>query len=72
MVNSKGCVMPGVPAVPKNRAYSDHSERRQGAERDERVHRAAPWRRLVHAARWNGQAAHTTTGAARVSDTHCQ
>ena len=33
---------------------------------------AAPWRRLVQAARWNGQAPHTTTGAARVSDSHCQ
>jgi hypothetical protein len=32
----------------------------------------APWRRLVQAARWNGQAPHTTTGAARVSEAHCQ
>ncbi len=32
----------------------------------------APWRRLVHAARWNGHAPHTTTGAARVSESHCQ
>ena len=31
-----------------------------------------PWRRLVHAARWNGQAPQTTTGAASVSDSHCQ
>ncbi len=31
-----------------------------------------PWRRLVHAALWNGYAPHTTTGAARVSDSHCQ
>jgi hypothetical protein len=33
---------------------------------------AAPWRRLVQAALWNGHAPHTTTGAARVSDSHCQ
>ena len=33
---------------------------------------AVPWRRLVQAARWNGQAPQTTTGAARVSDSHCQ
>ena len=33
---------------------------------------AAPWRRFAHAARWNGQAAHTITGAARVSEIHCQ
>ena len=32
----------------------------------------APWRRLGHAARWNGHAPHTTTGAARVSESHCQ
>ena len=31
-----------------------------------------PCRRLVHAARWNGHAPHTTTGAASVSDSHCQ
>ena len=33
---------------------------------------AAPWRRLIAAARWNGHAPHTTTGAASVSDSHCQ
>ena len=33
---------------------------------------AAPWRRLVHAARWNGNAPQTTTGADRVSESHCQ
>ena len=32
---------------------------------------AAPCRRLAHAARWNGQAPHNTTGAASVSDSHC-
>jgi hypothetical protein len=33
---------------------------------------AAPWRRFTQAARWKGYAPHTTTGAARVSDSHCQ
>src|SRR5205823_1070163 len=33
---------------------------------------AAPCRRLVQVARWNGAPPHTTTGAARVSDSHCQ
>jgi hypothetical protein len=33
---------------------------------------AVPCRRLVHAAWWKGQAAHTITGAARVSESHCQ
>ena len=31
-----------------------------------------PCRRLAQAARWNGSAPHTTTGAARVSESHCQ
>ena len=33
---------------------------------------AAPWRRLAHAARWNGQAPQVATGAASVRDSHCQ
>ena len=33
---------------------------------------AVPCRRLVHAAWWNGHAPQTTTGAASVSDSHCQ
>ncbi len=32
----------------------------------------APCRRLIAAARWKGQPPHTTTGAARVSESHCQ
>ncbi len=31
-----------------------------------------PCRRFVQAARWNGQAPQTTTGAASVRDSHCQ
>lgn len=33
---------------------------------------AAPCRRLVNAARWKGSPPHTTTGAASVSESHCQ
>ena len=33
---------------------------------------AAPWRRFFQAARWNGYAAHRTTGAAIVNVSHCQ
>ena len=33
---------------------------------------AAPCRRLTHAARWNGQAPQTATGAASASASHCQ
>ena len=32
----------------------------------------APWRRLVTAARWKGQAAQVATGVASASDHHCQ
>jgi hypothetical protein len=33
---------------------------------------AVRWRRFFPAARWNGHPPHTTTGAASVSDNHCQ
>ncbi len=33
---------------------------------------AEPCRRLVNAALWKGHPAYTTTGAASVSDSHCQ
>ena len=33
---------------------------------------AAPWRRFIQAARWNGQPAHRTTGPARARVSHCQ
>ena len=33
---------------------------------------AAPCLRFAHAARWNGQAPQSTTGVARLSDSHCQ
>ncbi len=71
-VSSKECVIPGSPAVPRNSAYSDQASAAR-VPREMRVSMVeAPWRRLVHAALWNGQAPHTTTGAARVSDSHCQ
>ena len=33
---------------------------------------AVPCRRFAHAARWKGQAPHTTTGVASWSASHCQ
>ena len=33
---------------------------------------AAACRKFAHAALWNGQAPHATTGDARVNDNHCQ
>ncbi len=72
MVNSNGWVMPTMPAVPKNSA---HSDQRNAADVPTEISVsivAAPCFALVHAARWKGQAAYVTTGAARVSESHCQ
>ena len=64
--------MPGVPAVPKNSATSDQPNA-ASVPSDTRVSIvAAPCRRLVQAAWWNCQPPQTTTGAARVSESHCQ
>ena len=72
MVSSNAWVMPGTPAVPQNRAYNDHpSAARVPIETSVSIVEVA-WRRFVQAARWNGHAPHTTTGAARVRDSHCQ
>ena len=65
-------VMPGIPAPPRNNAHSDHRNAALTPTLIRVSIVAAPWRRLVTAARWNGQAPHTTTGAASVSDAHCQ
>src|SRR4051794_29347666 len=67
-----GCVMPGVPAVPQNSATSDQPNAARTPSDTSVSIVVVPCRRFVHAARWNGQAPHTTTGAASVSDSHCQ
>ena len=71
-VNAKGCFIPGVPALPRNSAYSDHRNADTVPSEMSVSMVAVPCRRLAQAARWNGHAAHTTTGAASVSDAHCQ
>ncbi len=72
IVSSKGCVIPGMPAVPKNSAYTDQP-RAAKVPIEIRVSIVdVPCRRFVQAALWNGYAPHTTTGAARVRDNHCQ
>jgi hypothetical protein len=72
IVSSKGCVMPGVPAVPNSRAYSDQANAASTPIEISVSIVAAPWRRFAHAARWNGHAAHVTTGPASASAIHCQ
>ncbi|RPK75127.1 hypothetical protein EES42_07160 [Streptomyces sp. ADI95-17] len=72
MVSSKGCVIPTMPAVPKNSAQSDQRNAAVVPTEISVSIVAAPCRALVNAALWNGQAAYATTGAVRVSESHCQ
>ena len=71
-VNENVIRMPGIPASPRNNAHNDQTYAAR-TPTDTRVSIvAAPWRRLVQAARWNGSAPHTTTGEASVNASHCQ
>src|SRR6266566_7076743 len=70
--SSNECFMPGIPAVPKNSAYSDQANAASVPIDTSVSIVAVPCRRFFHAARWNGQPPYTTTGAASVSDNHCQ
>src|SRR5689334_3712156 len=61
-----------MPASPKNKAYIDHSHADSVPRLMSVSIVAVACLRLVHAARWNGQAPHRTTGVLIVSDNHCQ
>jgi hypothetical protein len=64
-------VRPGAPARPRNSAYTDQPNA-ASVPTDTRVSIDAAARvRFAAAARWNGSAPQTTTGAASVSDAHC-
>ena len=69
---SKPIFMPGMPASPRNSAYSDQPNAASTPTEMSVSIVAVAWRRFAHAARWNGSAPQTTTGAASVSDSHCQ
>ena len=69
---SKLMRMPGIPASPKNSAYSDHSQAESVPRLISVSIVAVPWRRFAQAARWNGQAPQSTTGVASLSASHCQ
>ena len=64
--------IPARPASPKNSAYTDQQNAAITPTEMRVSIVAARWRALVSAARWNGQAPHTATGAASASDSHCQ
>src|SRR5690606_4403484 len=64
--------MPGMPASPKNNAYSDQPNAASTPMLMRVSMVVEPWRAVIAAARWNGHAPHTATGAASVSTSHCQ
>jgi hypothetical protein len=64
--------IPGMPASPKNKAYSDQANEAATPTEMSVSMVAAPCLALTRAARWNGHAPHTATGAASASDSHCQ
>ena len=51
--------MPMSPADVKSRAYTDHAHALSVPTEISVSMVAAPWRRLVHIARWNGAAPHS-------------
>nr|WRX71470.1 hypothetical protein [Actinomycetes bacterium] len=69
---SKGIRIPVMPAWVNSSAHSDHSQAAVTPTEIKVSMVAAPWRALVTAARWKGQAPQTTTGEARVREIHCQ
>src|SRR4051812_13119353 len=62
----------GSPASPRNSAHSDQANADSVPSEISVSIVAAAWRRLAHAAVWNGHAPQTTTGDASVSAIHCQ
>src|SRR5882757_3104954 len=72
MVIRNGWVMPGTPAAPHFRAYTDQANAASVPMEMSVSMVAVPCRRFVYAALWNGHAAQVTTGVARTSENHCQ
>ena len=70
--NENDMCMPGRPASPTNSAHNDHRNAASTPTETSVSMVVARCRRFIAAARWNGQAPHTTTGAARVRASHCQ
>ena len=64
--------IPGCPAPVKNSAYSDQPKAAVTPTEISVSMVAARCRAFASAARWNGQAPQMATGAASVSDSHCQ
>lgn len=71
-MRSKPIRIPGMPASPRNSAYIDQPHAASVPMLMSVSMVAAPCLRFAHAARWNGQAPHSTTGVASWSANHCQ
>ncbi len=64
--------MPISPAPPKSSAHSDQTVAAMTPSATRVSMVDEPCRPARHAARWNGQAPHVTTGSASTATTHCQ
>ena len=64
--------MPASPAVPQKSATTDQRYAASTPTETSVSIVVVPWRRLVHAARWNGQPPQSTTGPANAKESHCQ
>ena len=71
-MSSNGIRMPGIPASPRNREYSDHSHAASTPTEMRVSIVAVACLRFAHAALWNGHAPHSTTGVASCRLSHCQ
>ena len=64
--------MSGMPASPRNSAYSDQPQAASTPIEMSVSIVAVPCLRFAHAARWNGHAPHRITGVASCRQSHCQ
>ncbi len=70
--SEKSWRIPGMPAWPQNSAQKDQPKAARVPSETRVSMVAAPCRRLVQAARWNGRPPWTTTGPVRAKASHCQ
>ena len=72
VISSKGMRISGRPASRKNSAVTDQPHAASVPTETRVSMVAAPWRRFCQADLWNGHPAHSTTGVASWSESHCQ
>ena len=72
VISSNGMRMAGTPAPRKKSETTDQPHAASVPTEISVSMLATPWRRFCQATRWNGQPAHSTTGVASWSESHCQ